>query len=188
MDSGKEYLGSEILQTGKCLQELLKQKLYPDFVRDRDLILLTAPWDEADYRVGIYLYDIQDYSVMTTYEMPVSNVQRRFPSKAVELSYMLFCSENHRFGGIQREQIHAMLNEAVRIVYDNPVLKREDGEEIELSFLRESVEFKIRLWGSFNRSLQPAIYIKAAPVLIASRRKRNVSKVRERNYDVEKKQ
>lgn len=61
------------------------------------------------------------------------------------------------------------------------------GRNIRLVFLRENVEFKIRLWGSFNKALQPAVYIKTVPVLIASRRKRRISKVQERNYDVEKK-
>ncbi len=187
MDSCQECLESEILQTGKCLQELLKKNLYPDFVRDGDMILMMSPWEETDYRVGIYLYDIQDYSMMSTYEVPVSDEQRRFPPKAVELSFMLFCNENHHFGGTQREQIYLMLNEIVRTVYDNPVVRREDGENIQLVFLRENVEFKIRLWGSFNKALQPAVYIKTVPVLIASRRKRRISRVQERNYDVEKK-
>lgn len=48
----------EILLTGKCLLELLRKNLCPGYVRDRDGILLTAPWEEADYRVGVYLYDI----------------------------------------------------------------------------------------------------------------------------------
>lgn len=184
MDSGKERLDSEILQAGKCLLELLRKELCPELVQDGDLIMLASPWEEADYRVGIYLYDIQDHSVMPTAEVLLGNEERRFPPKAVELSYLIFCNEAHRFGGIQREQIQVMLNEVVRTVYDHPFLEQEDGQALQISFLRESVDFKIRLWGSFNRPLQPAIYVSAVPVLIGSRRKRKVSRVQERNYDV----
>lgn len=187
MDSGKERLDSEILQTGNCLLELLRRELCPDFVQDGDMVVFASPWEETDYRVGIYLYDIQDHSVMTTSEAALSDTERRFPPKAVELSYLLFCNERHRFGGVRREQIQATLNEIVRAVYDNPVLERGSGEAFQLSFLRESVEFKIRLWGSFNQPLQSAVYLKAAPVLIGSGRKRRVSRVQERNYDVERK-
>lgn len=185
MDSGKERLDSEILQAGKCLLELLRKELCPEPVRDGDLILFASPWEEADYRVGIYLYDIQDHSIMSTSEVLLDDEERRFPPKAVELSYLVFCNEEHRFGGIQREQIQGTLNEVVRTVYDHPVLEREDGQAIQISFLRESVDFKIRLWGSFDRPLQPAVYLNVVPVLIGSRRKRKISRVRERNYDIE---
>ena len=184
MDSGKKRLGSEILQTGRCLLDLLERELCPDLVRDGDLIRFASPWEEADYRVGVYLYDIQDYSAMPTAEVRVSEEERRFPPKAVELFYLVFCNETHRFGGVRREGILVLLNEIVRAVYDNPVLEREDGNAFQISFLRESVEFKMRLWGSFDRPLQPAVYLNAAPVTVESGRKRRVSRVRERDYDL----
>lgn len=187
MDGSKDRLESEIVQTGKCLLELVRKSLCPDFVRDEESILLTAPWDEEDYRVGIYLYDIQDYSMCAPCGTMINDEERRFPPKAVELSYLAFCNEKHRFGGVRREMLHAALNEIVRAVYDNPVAVREDQEEVEFSFLRESVEFKIRLWGSFGRPLQPAVYIRAVPVLIASRRRQIVHSVKERNYQMRRK-
>lgn len=187
MDSNKDFLGSEILQTGKCLLELFRNSLCPEFIRDKDLILFAAPWEEADYRVGLYLYDIRDHSAMATSEVVLDDSERRFPPKAVELSYLVFCNETHRFGGVQREQIQALLSEIVRTVYDNPFLERESGETLQICFQQESVEFKIRLWGSFQRPLQPAVYLQAVPVLIESGRKRRVSSVRERSYEMEKK-
>ncbi|MCM1539768.1 MAG: DUF4255 domain-containing protein [Blautia sp.] len=187
MDSGKERLGSEILQAGKSLLELLRRELCPDPVQDRDLIMFASPWEEADYRVGIYLYDIQDYSMMATSEVILGDEERRFPPKAVELSYLIFCNEAHRFGGVQREQIQTLLNEVIRTVYDNPLLEQEGSQALQISFLRESVEFKIGLWGSFDRPLQPAVYVSAVPVLVGSGRKRRVSRVQERDYGVERK-
>lgn len=187
MDSNKDFLGSEILQTGKCLLELLRKSLCPEFIRDKDLILFAAPWEETDYRVGLYLYDIRDHSAMATSEVVLDDSERRFPPKAVELSYLIFCNETHRFGGVQREQIQALLSEIIRTVYDNPFLERESGETVQICFQQENVEFKVRLWGSFQKPLQPAVYLQAVPVLIESGRKRRVSSVRERSYEMEKK-
>lgn len=147
---------------------------------------MTAPWEEEDYRVGVCLYDIQDYSQAVVSAAESGENVLRFPPKALELSYMLFCNEKHRFGGVKREQVQGVLNEIVRTLHDHPSLKREDGETVGISFLRESVEFKIRLWGSFNQPLQPAIYLRAAPVLVASSRTRRISRVKERDYGVEK--
>ncbi|MDE6874932.1 MAG: DUF4255 domain-containing protein [Lachnospiraceae bacterium] len=187
MDRGQEHLDSEIAQVGKGLLSLLQGSLCPDFVRDKESITLAAPWDEEDYRVGIYLYDIQDFSVCRPAGKIINEEEQRFPPKAVELSYMVFCNEKHRFGGSRREQLHATLNEIVRTVYDNPVLLQEGGEEVELSFLRESADFKIRLWGSFHQALQPAVYVRAVPVLLSSRRRRTVHAVRKRDYRTERK-
>ena len=182
----KTAQADEILLTGKCLLQLLRDNLCPGYVRDRDSILLTAPWEEEDYRVGVYLYDIQDYSLAVAATADTGGDTLRFPPKTVELSYMLFCNEKHRFGGLQRERLQGILNEMIRILYDNPTLIREDGETVGISFLRESVEFKIRLWGSFNQPLQPALYLKAAPVTVASARTRKVNRVKERDYGMEK--
>ena len=187
MDSSEKYLGNEILQAGNCVLEMLRRELCPDFVQDEDLILFASPWEEADYRIGLYLYDIQDFSAMSAFETAVSDTERRFPAKAVELSFLIFCNESQRFGGVRREQIKILLSEIIRAVYDNPFLEREGGQALQLFFLRESVEFKIRLWGSFHRSLQPAVYLNVAPVPIESGRTRKVSRVLERDYDVEKK-
>lgn len=186
-DREQEFLpDDEILLTGKCLLELLRRSLCPGYVRDKESILLTAPWDEEDYRVGIYLYDIQDYSLAAVAAAEAGGDTMRFPPKAVELSYMLFCNEKHRFGGLRREQLQGILNEIVRTLHDNPSLRREDGETVGFSFLRESAEFKIRLWESFSQPLRPAVYLRAAPVLVASARTRKVVRVKERDYGVEK--
>lgn len=186
MDGSQTSPADEILLTGNSLLELMRRNLCPDHVKDRENVLLTAPWEEADYRVGIYLYDIQDHSLTTVQNMQEGENVLRFPPKAVELSYMVFCNEKRRFGGLQRGQLQGILNEIVRTAYDNPALQREDGEKVGLSFLRESVEFKIRLWGSFNQPLQPAVYLRAAPVLIASGRTRKVSRVKERDYGLDR--
>ena len=182
----KQNLASEILLTDNALLDLLKKNLCPEYVRDREAVLLMSPWEEGDFRVGIYLYDIQDHSLMPTESSYMSDEERRFPPKAVELSYMIFCNEKHRFGGVRREQVHVVLNEVIRLIYDNPLLQREDGEGIQISFLREDAEFKIRLWGSFNRPLQPAVYIRAVPVLVASAKVQKVARVRENIVDVGK--
>lgn len=188
MDSGQDNIGSEIPQVGRCLETLFKKTLCPMYVKDKDMVRQISPWENADYRVGIYLYDIQDYSVMATQAVMTDDKERRFPPKAVELSYMIFCNESSKFGGIQREQIQIVLNETVRTVYDYPILIGEYGEEIQISFAREDMDFKIRLWQSFSRPLQPAVYIRAVPVLISSGRTQNISRVEERDYRVEKKE
>ncbi|MCM1100742.1 MAG: Pvc16 family protein [Clostridium sp.] len=184
MDGIQDWSDGEILQTGKCLQEILRQYLCPEYVRDEDGILFTSPWDEEDYRVGIWLYDIQDHSPMAVEGAWLDETHRTFPPKATELSYMIFCNPRHGFGGLQRERVHGILNEILRAVYDNPTSERADGGSVGFSFLQESMDFKMQLWESFQKPLSPAVYVKAAPVTIASRRMREAHKVETREYGV----
>lgn len=186
MDGSQTSPADEILLTGNGLLELMRRNLCPDYVKDRESVLLTAPWEEADYRVGIYLYDIQDHSLTAVSSVQEGEDVLRFPPKAVELSYLVFCNERRRFGGLQRGQLQGILNEIVRTAHDNPMIQREDGGTVGLSFVRESVEFKIRLWGSFNQPLQPSVYLRAAPVLIASGRTRKANRVKERDYGLDR--
>ena len=115
MGSDKAGVGSGISETGKCILKLFRKRLCPEFVRDEDLILLTSPWEEADYRVGIYLYDIQDHSVMTTAEIPVSDTLRRFPPKAVELSYLASEEQKDFLSAMDYAQAAPSLSQAQRI-------------------------------------------------------------------------
>lgn len=134
--------------------------------------------------MGIWLYDIQDHSLMAVEGAWLDETHRTFPPKATELSYMIFCNPRRCFGGLQRERVHMILNEILRAVHDNPTFERADGESVEFSFLRESMDFKMRLWESFQKPLSPAVYVKAAPVTIVSRRVREVHKVETREYGV----
>ena len=187
MDGCADDLRCEIGQVGKGLVELLKKALCPAFVQDGGMILQASPWEEADYRIGVYLYDIQDYSFAAASGMMAGENKKRFPPKALELSYMIFCNEDVRFGGIRRDQIQMHLNEVGRTLHDFPAFETERGEEIQLSFSRETIDFKIRLWGSFNRPLRPALYVRAVPVLVESDRIADLSRVGERDYRVGKK-
>lgn len=171
-------MDGEIADAGKCILQMLKRALCPIHVRDEDGVRLAAPWDDEDYRVGVYLYDIRDFSILKT----------GMRTKAIELSYMIFCKEGSRFGGRSAEREHGIMSEIVRAVYDNPVICRETGEEIQVSFAMENMDFKIRLWESFSKPLQPAVYVSVVPVLIASGRVEEITPVKDRDYRIGRKE
>lgn len=186
MDSRQNFLGEEIPSAGRHIRRLLQQALCPAFVRDADTVALASPWEEGDFRVGIYLYDIQDHSILQPRPVTLTEERRRYPPKAVELSYLLFCNEKNRFGGNDSERSQIILNEMIRTIYDFPTVGDEDV--IQLSFAKESQDFKIELWNSFQKPLQPAVYIRAVPVLIASKRVEEISPVKDREYSVNRKE
>lgn len=165
---------------GSRLAELLRRELCPRTVRDGSSIAMVSPWEERDYRLGIYLYDIQDYSAMIPYITREDGV----PPKAVELYYMIFCGEAGNFGKSNQEEAHIMLNEVMRAVAFWPELHMEDGAVVHLHFVKETVNFKLELWGSFQKPLRPAVYLQAVPVLISSGKTQEKIPVKEARYQV----
>lgn len=155
-------------------------------MRDGGSIVLASPWEERDYRLGIYLYDIQDYSAMVPY---ISGEDRerfagRILPKAVELYYMIFCSETGNFGKSTQGDSQVVLNEVIRAVAFHGELKTEESGSVLLSFIKESVHFKLELWGSFQKPLRPAVYLQAVPVLISSGKTEEKIPVKEARYQV----
>lgn len=178
----------EMLDTSNALLELIRYGLCPYYLTDAATVALTVPGSEEDYRVGVYLYDIQDYSALIPDFTMIGQEERQYPPKAVELSYCIFCNESKQFGGVKRDKIQALLNQIIRVIHDNPVIDRKEGKTLQLSFAFLDLDLKIKLWGSFQQALQPAVYIKAVPVLIASDRVASVPVVKERDYRMEKKE
>lgn len=174
---------AEIPQASRQIRELLVNNLFPVFVNDQEEIALTVPWgEEKDFQIGIFLYDIQDTSALMPEFQVVQDKYRIYPPKALELAYMIFCNESRQFGGIKRERIQLLLNEIIRLLHDHPVLKQPDDSELVLSFACLDLKQKIDLWGSFHKALQPAVYIRAVPLLIASNRWDNYHPVKTRDY------
>ena len=83
----------------------LVEQLYPDYLLDRDGVQLCIPRHEhQDVQIGIYLYDISEYSITAQRYASVDGDSRVFPPKLMELSYLIFVNEDARFGGYNKEQ------------------------------------------------------------------------------------
>lgn len=135
-----------------------------------DRIKLCAPYQkQSDYIMGIYLYDIRDFSdcqPMTYYSenKTEQSASVRMPPKLLELSYMIFINQGGLFGETDERDGQRLLTEAIRSVYEFPFVG--DNKEIKLSFAFLSADSKIRLWQAFTKPLQPAVYINAAPLAV----------------------
>lgn len=189
VDEAGKCMDGEILQTGTGIVELLKRQLSPQIIRDADAIALASPWEDKDYRLGVYLYDIRSCPVTLPYEQGRGG---KYVSggvqKAVELCYMIFCNASGNFGEIRQDELHGMLNEVIRTICANPVLELEKHEKLQIFMSNEDVDFKVRLWGGFQLPLRPAVYVHAVPVVIAQETGYVPEPVRAAEYNVSAKE
>lgn len=167
-----------IQDVSKALCEVLREHLYPDMLGDRDRIQLCIPRHEhQDVQIGIYLYDISDYTLTAKRYASIEGNQRVFPPKLLELSYLIYVHEDAHFGGYNKEQEEALYERMIQIFHDISYLEINDVH-VPIQFVNVSLDSKIHLWQSLHQPLQPALYLRIAPIEIASALHENVNLVR----------
>ena len=166
-----------IHEVSKALQDMLSSQLYPEWLMDQDGVQPCIPSHEnQDYKVGIYLYDLAEYSIAAQRYATITDHTRVFPSKLISLSYLIYVNEEVQFGGYNKEQEEVLLERMIQVIHDTSALEAAQ-QHVNLQFENVDVENKIRLWQSLNKPLQPALYIKVLPVEIKSNRQEEVTLV-----------
>lgn len=159
---------------------------------DSDRIILCSPhYKQTDFYIGICLYDIQDFSpaqsgtFQYTKDSKKDDAVRKKPPKLIELGYMIFTNEAEAFGGYAPEYGQQLLSEIIRVIYENPFANADNETPLSFAFL--SVDNKIKLWQSFTKPMQPAVYLNAGPMPIMPLEFRVIPIAKERDAEVNRK-
>lgn len=176
-----------IAECGKALIERLQEELIPHYVLGKELIALRVPQLQSqDYVIGTFLYHIEeDRNVNFQQFVDISDTKRQYPGKAIALYYVLFVNEEATFGGFHKEQEDRLLEKMIQIFHDHQTLMIEQ-QECNVNFDHLDLDSRIRLWQSFSKPLQPAIYVKVHPIMIASLKEEDVHRVKSRHIQVER--
>lgn len=176
-----------IAECGQALIQLLKDSLVPNDVGSNELICLRIPQlKDQDYEIGAYLYHIrEDHQGAKQDFIDISEDERQFPGIAICLSYVLFVNEEATFGGFHKEREDYLLERILQCIHDQPSMQFA-GQECKLHFASLDVDSRIRLWQSFSKPLQPAIYVELQPILIPSLKKEGIHRVKQRVIKTER--
>jgi hypothetical protein len=160
-------------------------------------IILTAPYfKSAEHTVGICLYEIQDFSMsqnqLAAYTADTNitdNVIITPPPKLIELGYIIYVNETSQFGDYRIRRENEILTAVISSVYGKPYLTdggaaADESEETHLRFSFLDTETKTKIWQSFSKPLQPAIYLDAGPIPIYGGEVRTVPAVKESERDI----
>lgn len=177
-----------IAECGKALTKRLQEELIPHYVLSKELIALRVPKLESqDFVVGIFLYHMEeDRNVDFQQYVHISDTLRQHPGKAIALYYVVFVNEEATFGGFHKEQEDRLLEKILQTFHDYQSLMVNE-QECSVDFDTLDLDSRIRLWQSFSKPLQPAIYLKVHPIMIASMKQEDVHRVKSRDIQVERK-
>lgn len=178
-----------IAESGQALVEVLQREMVPDQIMSKDLIALRIPQlQDQDYVIGAFLYHIdEDHEAGQQGYRNESAHERSYPGRALSLSYVLFVNEEATFGGFHKEQEDRLLERMIQIFHDCQELQVMD-QTCRIHFDSLNLDSRIRLWQSFSKPLQPAIYLQIHPVLVASLKKETIHRVKQTTIKSERKQ
>ena len=166
-----------IADVSNYMAQLLRQKMCPEPIPSPNNISISSPTDQdADYILGLYLYDIREEGEVSVPSMiGTGRTRMRRPPKPYSLYYMLFLNGSSQLG-LKASDTQKILGRAAQILNDgNSVRPHQlqswlESEEPPIIFSpsKISLEDKVRVWSALNKPYQVRLFYKAAPVFLSS--------------------
>ncbi len=157
----------------------LRTQLCPEPVQSPESIQLASPADKnADFQLGLFLYDIREMGEYRASAMVRStNNRRSFPPRPLTLCYMLYLNSKAQIAaGAEAEQ--RILGRALQVLSDYPVVDMAQApsqagnpdDDAAVTFLNLSFEDKSKIWSALNIPYQVGVYFSVSPVMLSSTR------------------
>ena len=166
-----------ISDVSNYMVKLLRERMCPEPIPSPNNISVCSPSEQdADYILGIYLYDIREEGGVSVPSMIGTGRSRlRRPPKPYSLYYMLFINGSSQMG-LKAADTQKILGRAAQIISDgNSVNPRRlqtwlDTDEPPIVFTQAkmALEEKVRVWSAISKPYQVSLFYKAAPVFISS--------------------
>lgn len=175
-------------QAENLLLELLGDALVPGVLHTRDSIQLCQPNGEQDYRLGVFPYDIEEARPYgTPVPVRISDTQRRSPSRAFSLRFLVFANRKAPFDSMTVTDEMILLEAVMRAIHNSCPAELE-GETVSIRFDAITRQEKAALWQSLGAPLQAAIYLIMEPLVVLSTRLERFVPVRQVELKSQKKE
>ncbi len=170
---------SIISDVSSYMMNQLRNALCPDIINIPEKIMQVSPADKnADYVLGLYLFDMIDSGEFAQYDMRVVDENfLRYPPKTLTLYYMLFINSRLTVTSKASDE-QRILGRIIQYFHDNPIIDCKklnacvDSDAVDLNITLENMKFedKIKIWQAFSIPVQLALFLRVAPIMISSER------------------
>ncbi len=184
---------SIIADVSNAILKLLRESLCPEPVQVPEAVLLTTPSDKnSDFQLGIFLYDVKDFSEYRSSTPTRSKNTLQMPDRPLALSYMLFLNSKAQMAiGAETEQ--RILGRSLQTLMDNPQInislahpyQNSDEADAGITLLNMTFDEKSKIWSSLSMPYQVGLFFQVAPVMLSSRNTREFVRVRSLEFGTE---
>lgn len=187
---GAEPLSREPVIGRACalLLERLRGELAPAVPGAEDAVQLAYPGMEADYRLGVFPYDMEEIRPFgPPGEERIRDSAMRSPCRLLALHLLLYANRRVPFDGMEGMDELLLLEGAARAAQDMAPLE-VDGQQVRVGFLHLEPGEKTALWQSLGQPLQPAVYLTLEPLRLPGGRLRPIHPVKEARLSARRKE
>lgn len=184
---------SVISSVSNEILKLLREKICPELIQSPESVKLVSPSEKnADFQLGLYLYDIQELrEFQQTDKIRISAQQARYPSKPLNLFYLLYVNGKSQMMSNMDNELR-IVGRIIQVLMDHPMLpgkpaEGENQDKIEITLLNPNFEDKTKIWAALNVPYQIAVYFSVAAVQLSSEKMYSFTRVLETDYKVEHK-
>lgn len=182
-----------ISEAGNALVSLLRERLVPEIIKNKDAIGLATPAEHGDFVVCIHLYDVSESEEFRLSGMVSDGVKRqKYPPIHLTLSYMItvFSASDIKF---RSEEEHKIIGRIIQVLRDESVLNLENmefeagvGKEgVRLEMRKMELEEKLKVWNFPNLANKLSLFYKLGPLPLDSARTKEIKRVRSIEFKVD---
>lgn len=177
-----------LTRAGGLILDYFCQKLVPGVLAEGDMVKLTWPDGQEDFRLGLCLYDLEVIRPGGS-GMPERQAgnQWRKPPLLLALRFFAFANRKAAFRSMEASDELLLLEAAARAVHSAPEFPLAEGGAFRLGLDRVERSEKTALWQSFHAPGQSAVWFSAQPVAIPGGPLRRAPAAREVEVDMERK-
>lgn len=165
-------------KAGDILLEYLRGELIPTVLSSPDMIKLAYPGQEEEFRLGLFLYDLEEVRPNGPPSMTrLSEDSRRHPDLSLVMRFLAFANRKVAFNSMEIADELLLLEAVYRAIHSVSKLDL-NGQDLRVRFLPITQSEKVSLWQSINTPLQSAVYFSLEPVPVLSSRIQRIPPVR----------
>lgn len=173
------------VEAGNALVEMLRDKLTPEPLSDRESISLCSPHENGNNQLTLYLYQVEEEGPQNSvgYYQADRNTQRIRPAQFV-LRYLV-TAHSKAPAQLKEADQHRVMGAVVQILRDNPIIpaqyltgsSAQEGAELHVSVEKTTMEQLLKIWNNTTKEYKLSIVVMLTGVTISSGRTRQVSRV-----------
>jgi hypothetical protein len=175
------------VEAGTALVELLRDRMTPEPLGNRELISLCSPHESENNQLTLFLYHIEEenQNLSAGYYQVDRDTQRRRPAQYT-LRYLV-TAHSKAPAQLREADQHRIMGAAMQILRDNPVLPAkyltgsaaEEGAQWHVSIEKTPLEQLLKIWNNTSKEYKLSFVAMVTGVSVSSATERRTARVTE---------
>jgi len=172
-----------IQETSETLKEVLINGLVPELIPDKNSIGLCGTDEYGDYTVGINLCEVKESDFLRITGMQdMGDTELMGPPMVVSLMYMIMIHSASE-PAIKAANEQMIMGKVLQILaehnsWQGPDLGVYQDPDVRLDLVNLSPDDKSKFWNNEKKSMPLLLFYRVEPILIESRVRRKVARVK----------